>query len=215
MLSHVTVEALGQFKLFDNLNQETLEQIAPLFSSKLYHRNEIIYSPNTEAHHFIFVLKGKIKISRLSELGKEHIIRIIGPKEFTGELALFEGTRKSQAIALIATEIFAIQHQQFKNILEQHPSLALKMIELLALRLHSSEEQSVWLSTSTAKDRLLIYLNKKAKTVGDKRIAYHQETKRFMAGYLGMSTETLSRVITQLEQEGKIIDYQNHFIELL
>lgn len=30
-----------------------------------------------------------------------------------------------------------------------------------------------------------------------------------------MSTETLSRVITQLEQEGKIIDYQNHFIELL
>lgn len=89
------------------------------------------------------------------------------------------------------------------------------MIELLALRLHSSEEQSVWLSTSTAKDRLLIYLNKKAKIVGDKRIAYHQETKRFMAGYLGMSTETLSRVITQLEQEGKIIDYQNHFIELL
>ncbi len=215
MLRHEIIEELRQLTLFNNIDLKILEQIAHSFMRRSYHRNDIIYSTHTEAHHFIFVLNGKIKISRLSELGKEHIIRIVGPNEFTGELALFEGMRKSQAVALVQTEIYVIKHQVFKNILETYPSLALKMIEILALRLHSSEEQSVWLSTSTAKDRLLIYLNKESKMVGDKRIVYHQETKRFIAGYLGMSTETLSRVLTQLEQEGKILDHQNHFIEIL
>lgn len=214
MLRQETIEDLKQFDLFKELSDEKLAEIAPYFTKRRYHRNEVVYATNTEARHFIFVLTGKIKIFRLSEFGKEQIIRLISPREFTGELALFEGVRKAHAVAMVASEVFLIENRQFKNLLASYPNLALKMIETLALRLHSSEEQSVWLSTSTAKDRLLNFLNKEAELVDGKQIYYHKETKRFLSGYLGMSSETLSRSLHQLEEEGKIKEWQNHHIEV-
>ncbi|MFE2775124.1 helix-turn-helix domain-containing protein [Aerococcus urinaeequi] len=46
------------------------------------------------------------------------------------------------------------------------------------------------------------------------RIFYHQETKRFLAGFLGMSSETFSRSLHQLADEGKIQEQHNHQIEV-
>lgn len=60
----------------------------------------MVYATNTEACYFLFVLTGKLKIFRLSELGNEQIIRMIAPIEFTDELAQFEGIRKAHAIAM-------------------------------------------------------------------------------------------------------------------
>ncbi|MFE2775125.1 Crp/Fnr family transcriptional regulator [Aerococcus urinaeequi] len=117
----------------------------------MYKRNEVVYATNTEARYFLFVLTGKVKIFRLSELGNEQIIRMIAPMEFTGELALFEGIRKAHAVAMVKSEIYLIENQQFKQLLVDYPQLSLKMIEALSQRLHASEEQSMLLSTCPQK----------------------------------------------------------------
>lgn len=209
------INELQQLELLKELTLDELEPIAPYFQKRTYKKNQTIYSAQSGAHHFIFVLSGKIKIFRLSELGKEQIIRLIEAKEFTGELALFEGVRKAYAETLEASEIFTINHEHFKTVLSNHPKLSLKMIEILASRLHLSEEQTAWLSTSAAKDRLWIYLNKEAEVINGKRIVNYKQTKRFLAAFLGMSSETLSRVLHQLESEGKISQSLDQYIELL
>ena len=165
MSAEEIVKDLKQLDLFKYMSDEDLSNISSKFLKRNYNRGEIVYSTETSAAHFIFVLSGKIKIFRLSELGKEQIIRLINPSEFTGELALFEGVRKAYAEALDKSVIYTIKHDDFKEILSKYPNLALKMIEELALRLHLSEQQTAWLSTSTAKERLWIYLNKEAKDV--------------------------------------------------
>ena len=214
MLSNEKIRDLQQFELFKDLDFETLEQIVPYFTKRLYKRNEVVYATNTEARYFLFVLTGKVKIFRLSELGNEQIIRMIAPTEFTGELALFEGVRKAHAVAMVASEIYLIENQQFKQLLVDHPQLSLKMIEALSQRLHASEEQAVWLSTCTAKDRLFNFICKEAQIVNGHKIFCHEETKRFLAGFLGMTSETLSRSLHQLAEEGKIKEWQNHQIEV-
>lgn len=215
MLSNEKITDLLKFELFKDLDFETLEQIVPYFTKRLYNRNEVVYATNTEARSFLFVLSGKVKIFRLSELGNEQIIRMISPMEFTGELALFEGVRKAHAVAMVPTEIYLIENQQFKQLLAACPELSLKMIEALSLRLHASEEQAVWLSTCTAKDRLFNFICKEANVVDGQKVFRHEETKRFLAGYLGMSSETFSRSLHQLVEEGKIRERQNHLIEIL
>lgn len=70
------------------------------------------------------------------------------------------------------------------------------------------------LSTCTAKDRLFNFISKEAELVNGHRIFYHEETKRFLAGFLGMSSETLSRSLHQLADEGKIKERHNHQIEI-
>ena len=87
------------------------------------------YATNTEACYFLFVLTGKLKIFRLSELGNEQIIRMIAPIEFTDELAQFEGIRKAHAIAMEKSEIYLIENQHFKHLLVDYPQLSLKMIK--------------------------------------------------------------------------------------
>lgn len=209
------IKELRQLELFHDLDEEEFLSIMPYFKKRRYKRGEVVYSTYTSAHHFIFVLSGKIKIYRLSELGKEQIIRTIEPTEFTGELALFEGVRKAYAEAMEVSEIYVIEHEHFKEILAKYPKISLKMIETLAYRLHLSEEQTSWMSTSTAKERLWIYLQKESALVDGKRVVHYEQTKRFLASYLGMSSETLSRSLHQLEEEGKIREYPDHMIEIV
>lgn len=214
MLAQDKINDLRQFDLFKELDYQTLEQIVPYFTKRLYKRNEVVYATNTEARYFLFVLTGKVKIFRLSGLGNEQIIRMIAPMEFTGELALFEGIRKAHAVATVKSEIYLIENQQFKQLLVDYPQLSLKMIEALSQRLHASEEQSMLLSTCTAKDRLFNFISKESELVNGHRIFYQEETKRFLAGFLGMSSETLSRSLHQLADEGKIKERHNHQIEI-
>ena len=89
------------------------------------------------------------------------------------------------------------------------------MIEILAYRLHLVEEQTSNVSTITAKDRLFKYLNNEAKIVKDKKIVHFSETKRVIAAYLGMSSETLSRMLHQLEVENKIKQHSDQHIEII
>lgn len=207
--------ALKQMELFEDLSSEEIEAIAPYFHKRSYARNEVVYSLTNHARHLLFLNTGKIKIYRLSELGKEQIIRLIEPHEFTGELAIFEGIRKAYATALEPSIVYTIEHEQFKEILKLNSKISLKMIQILALRLHLSEEQTSHLSTNTAKERLWIHLNKKAQWVNGKLIVHHTETKRFIASYLGMSSETLSRVLHQLEEEHRVKRISDHYLEII
>ncbi len=215
MSQAVTARDLTEFELFKDLGIAVTREIAPYFHKQHYRRGDMIYSSQDSARHFLFVREGTVKIFRLSRQGKEQIIRLILPHEFTGELALFEGVRKAYAVALSACEIYTVTHDDFKQILASYPELALKMIEILAMRLHLSEEQTSLLSTNTTKERLWIYLNDESEIVDGSRRVYYKQTKRFMAAYLGMTSETLSRALHQLEQEGKIKEYPDHYIELI
>ena len=44
---------------------------------------------------------------------------------------------------------------------------------------------------------------------------HHTETKRFLASYLGMSSETLSRVLHQLEEEHRVKRISDHYLEII
>lgn len=209
------VQEIKRLELFEDIDEAVLSNLAPYFKKHHYKRNEIVYSNGTSARHFYFLISGRIKIFRLSELGKEQIIRLIEPKEFTGELAVFEGVRKAYATTLKESVVYSIEHAKFKEILKDNADISLKMIEILSLRLHLSEEQTSWLSTNTSKERLWIYLNKESVLENDQLLVHQKVTKRFIAAYLGMSSETLSRVLHQLEEEGRIIIHSENLLQIV
>lgn len=211
----VHVQALKQLELFEDIDEVYLSTIVHHFKEHHFKRNEIVYTNDASARHFYFLISGRIKIFRLSELGKEQIIRLIEPQEFTGELAVFEGVRKAYATTLKESIVYSVEHADFKAILKENADISLKMIEILSLRLHLSEEQTSWLSTNTSKERLWIYLNKESVLENNKLMVHQKVTKRFIAAYLGMSSETLSRVLHQLEEEGRIIIYSENQIEII
>src|SRR5690625_4785959 len=76
--------------IFNHLEEDQMNEIMQAVQGISYKKGEIIYHAGDESDSLYIVNRGQIKIYRLSESGKEQIVRILNPGDFTGELALFQ-----------------------------------------------------------------------------------------------------------------------------
>src|SRR5699024_11796421 len=80
-------------------------------TSLTYARGETLFHPGDVSSRLYIVHKGRVKIYRLSENGKEQLVRILEPGDFTGELTLFnETTVDTYAEALEKTQLRSEEH---------------------------------------------------------------------------------------------------------
>lgn len=203
-------------KLFNPLTSEQRALIFNLVKHKTYKPGESIYSPLESADAIHIISQGKVRIYRLSESGKEQLIRLLYPGEFTGELALFkEGIYEAYAEAIEDTKICMIKHSDFKSLLKSYPSISITMLSVLANRLSTSEQQSTWMSTETVKERLIHFLMHSASlnTKGE-TVVLLNSSKRELASYLGTTPETLSRQWTQLKKDGIISEPSKGIVKI-
>ena len=75
--------------IFSNLTEEEMLEIAMITMEKTVEKGEAIYSTGDITDSLYVIHKGKVKIVRLSEAGKEQVLRVLGPGQFIGELAIF------------------------------------------------------------------------------------------------------------------------------
>ena len=104
--------------------------------------------------------RGKIRIYRLSESGKEQLVRILSPGDFTGELALFnQSIHDSYAEAMEKTNVCTIKGSDIQKILLKYPSIALKILGEFSRRLEKSEKQTTLFATEKVERRIAIFLS--------------------------------------------------------
>ena len=116
--------------IFSNLNHEEIMEIAKVTSQKEFQKGEIIFLSGEIWEKLYVIHRGKVKISRISDSGKEQIIRILGPGDFMGELSLFACTpSNSSAEALENTTVCEIEGQKIKDLIIKSPVIALKILE--------------------------------------------------------------------------------------
>ena len=212
----VRTSCINQIPIFDILNEEQKNYVLSLVERKTFKAGQTIYSPGMKANSLYILSSGRIRIYRLSESGKEQLLRIIIPGEFTGELALFkEGVYEAFAEALEDVQICMIHHNKFKNLLLEFPSVSSKMLEVLANRLSVSEEQTAWISTESVRDRLIHYLARSSYKIKNKdTIVDLTLPKKDLASYLGTTPESLSREWTHLTNKGIIQTISKNKIKL-
>ena len=191
--------------LFQSLTAEQKDQIHSLIHHKHYSRGETIYRPGETADSLYVLRSGKIRIYRLSESGKEQLIRIVTPGEFTGELALFrKGLYEAFAEALTDCTICAIKHSDFRELLMQYPATSIEMLATIANRLGTSEQQTAWATTETVKERLWHFLVSSIDSDEREPIVELKMAKKDLASYLGTTSESLSRELAHLEKEQRM-----------
>lgn len=208
---------IHKIPIFNNLSPEQKHYVASLVQQKKYKSGQTIYIPGEKANALYIVNSGRIRIYRLSESGKEQLLRIIISGEFTGELALFkEGVYEAFAEAIDDVTICFIHHDSFKKLLKEFPMISVKMLEVLANRLSISEEQTAWISTESVKDRLIHYLVR-SSYINDKskRVVALTLPKKDLASYLGTTPESFSREWTNLVEQGKIQPLSKNLIKLV
>lgn len=198
-------EILAASLLFSGLPDEQLHKISEISISKRYSKGESIFFEGEPGIGFYMVAGGKVKIFKTSFDGREQILHIFGPGEPFGEVPVFHGTPfPANAEALNECEVLFFPRAEFVGLITAHPSLALNMLAVLALRLRRFATQVENLSLKEVPGRLASYLQYLMEEQQRQDQVVLDIPKGQLASLLGTSSETLSRIFSKMSEEGLI-----------
>ena len=209
--------------LFSELSDKDLQKVANVANKQKYHKDNLILIEEEIGSSMFIILDGRVKISRISDDGREVILSILSEGDFFGEMSLLDGqTRSANVTAIDASEVLVIRREEFLQILHNYPQIAINLLKELAQRIRKGDEHIKSLSLQDAKGRVANTLLRIAEDYG----VFHKgqveinelPLQQDLANMAGTSRETISRVIKSLIQQeylkkerGKIIiiDYEN------
>lgn len=208
-MSNQNKSCLDLVPIFASLTEEEKKEVAYISSTNKYEKGQTIYNQGSQSKDLYIIHKGKVKISRLTKDGKEQVLRTLNPGSFMGELSLFlEDTHNDSATVLENTQICFLDGERFKELLVEMPSIALKLLKEISKRLNETEDTVESIGVLDVETRLIKKILELAEDKNSLKLPY---SKRDFASLLGMSSETLSRKLTHL-QDLKLIDLEGQRI---
>lgn len=202
--------------IFNHLEEKQMQEISKVIKSASYKKGEVIYRQGEKSDSLYIVRKGKIRVYRLSESGKEQLMRLLNPGDFTGELALFrESTHEAYAQASCDTDICMISRNDLQTLLLKYPTISLRILSEFSSRLEASEKQTTRFATEKVETRLALFLIECLEQEEGRMEFKLPISKKDLASYLGTTPETLSRRLTDFENAGYIKQKPDRKIEIL
>lgn len=174
-----------------------------------YADRQIIFQEGNPALAVFCVRAGIVKLSKTSATGEPLIIRLLGPGRLIGYRPLLSGESfAASAEAVGEVELCTIPATVFRRLLEESPTLALRLLALMAQELRVSEEQSLVLAHESVRARtvrqLLDFLKDTGVGLESGAPVAVPLLRRELAQMVGTSPETLSRTLHRLAQDGAL-----------
>jgi len=202
--------------IFNHLKADQMAEISETIKSVSYKKGEIVYHAGDQSDSLYIVREGKIRIYRLSETGKEQLVRILSPGDFTGELALFnEAIHESYAEAMEETKVCMIIRSDLQKFLIKFPSISLKLLSEFSKRLEKSEKQTTRVAAEKVETRIALFLADCIDKEEQSMEFVLPMSKKDIASYLGTTPETISRKLSDIEAEGYIKQMEHRKIKIL
>ncbi|MCL2090364.1 MAG: Crp/Fnr family transcriptional regulator [Micrococcales bacterium] len=173
-------------------------------------RGKRLFTESEPGDRLYVVREGKVKLVRRSSDGRENMLTLVGPGEMLGELSLFDpGPRTSSATAVTDAVVLELDHDQLTDWLNQHPSVALHLLQALARRLRRTTEARADLVFSDASGRVARALLDLADRFGEPmddavRVTYDL-TQTELAQLVGASRETVNKALGEFAQRGWLV----------
>ena len=204
------VDHLKNVPIFSDLSDSDLTKIATKMIPREYEKGKIILLEESLGESFFIITSGAVKVTRLSDDGREVILAILGESDFFGEMSLLDGGgRSANIVANETANMLTLSRRDFLDCLESYPKIAISLLEELAIRLRKSDQQIESLSLSDSEQRIGITLIRLAEELGTikqgnvfiKNLPFQQD----IANMAGTSRETVSRTLKLLEDKSLIM----------
>ena len=100
-----------------------------------YQKDQTLFSQSSPADAVFYIQKGKVKITVVSEQGKEAVVAILGPDEFCGEGCLTGQPRRlATATAMTECEIMRLEKATMIRVLHDEPAFSEMFVSHLLAR---------------------------------------------------------------------------------
>jgi CRP/FNR family transcriptional regulator, cyclic AMP receptor protein len=200
-------QALTKTQLFQALQPADLDAILARATVKRVLRGEMIRRRGDPGSGMVVIVGGRVRISLVSEDGREVTLTVLGPGEVLGEMTLLDGGECSaDATAQEDCVLLTLERTQFLRLLRSNSDLCLHLMSVLCQRLRRSNaalEDMALLDLSTRLGRLLLRL------CGDYGVASPRGTRievklsqKDLSSLAGASREKVNKQLRQWELEG-------------
>lgn len=202
-------KGLEDFLLFRNLGDDDRRELRARARARIVSKSHLLYLPGDDSDTVYFVASGRVKISRLSDHGKEFILDIVEPGGFFGETGVLdERPRETVAEALEASTLWAVPASAFRALLERRPELLMRLTLLLGQRQKQLEKRLMDAAYKNAPQRLADLLLELSRSYGVRdsrgillRIKLSQSA---LGSFLGVSREIVNHTFSGLRRQGVI-----------
>ena len=200
---------LRNVSLFESLNAEELEALAQMTITRTFSKDNVIILAEEEGDALFIIEKGRVKVSIVSEDGREVILSMLGGGAVFGELSLLDGKpRSANVIATEDTNLVMLRRQDFLQLVYKVPQIPIALLAELASRLRRTDRQIKGLAlldvTSRISETLLQLASDRGVDTETGVLIHNRPTHQELANMSGTTRETVSRVLKRLETQGYI-----------
>ena len=189
--------------IFSDLNDSTIEQISKIGIRKTFKKDSVILFEHETGSALFVIVEGKVKISRMSDDGREVILTILNDSDFFGEMAILDGlSRSANVTAMEDSELYIIQRNDFIALLQTHPEISISLLKELTQRMRAADLKIKSLSLKDAEGKVAAVLLQLADDIGKIKNGTVEIEKlplqHDLANMASTSRETISRTLHSL-----------------
>ncbi|MDR3667250.1 MAG: Crp/Fnr family transcriptional regulator [Ignavibacteriaceae bacterium] len=205
--------------IFSELNDTTIDKISKIGNRKSFKKDSVVLFEHETGSALFVIVEGKVKISRVSDDGREVILTILNESDFFGEMAILDGlSRSANVTAMEDSELFIIQRNDFIALLQSHPEISISLLKELTQRMRAADLKIKSLSLKDAEGKVATVILQLADEIGKiKNGAVEIEKlplQHDLANMAGTSRETISRTLHSLVKK-ELIDLKGSRLKIL
>lgn len=203
-------------EFLNHLEEGLREQAKEFFKPEAYDKEQYIFIDQDEATHLYLVEEGTVEANIVHGDGKLYILGFLYAGNVFGEGALYEeGVYSYSAVAREESRVWRVSWDDLQWLASRDPLFALYLIRLIVQKLDQAYYKDRCIAGEKVEKRIACVLLKMLGEIGisDKcgLVIDTPLTNRDIAGLVGSTEETVSRIMSRLKKE-EVITTEGKFL---
>jgi CRP-like cAMP-binding protein len=188
---------LRQVHLFSSLTDGDLVALDAVAEFRGYPRGAILFHEGQAVLGLHVLLKGRIKLTKLSPEGREQILEIIEPVSTFAETPLFDKTGRYPTLGRtsVVSSVLTIPKESMQRLMKSRPGLSLAFLGAFAERMKDLMKKVEEATFLTVDERLARYIRKQARQNVIENLNLAE-----IAAIIGAARESVSRALGRLNK---------------
>ena len=187
---------------FMNLSEEEILQIADLVEHREFQNQSHIFKEGDPSSHLLLLRSGKVKLVRFGREGEEIVLDIMTQGDIQGGEDLFsDREQRETAIAMGKVGICLISYEKIKKLIMKEPTIGIKIMEYLSMKLNQSHTLLEIISTKDTKKKIVMFLLERRSRIGSNKL---ELTQSDIGNSIRLTKETVNRKLSELSEEDLI-----------
>jgi CRP-like cAMP-binding protein len=196
------IEYLRMVDIFQDLSKAEMQEMDRTTTMSTCRKGKIFYQPEDTSEVLFILKKGRVQLYRISTEGKKLVVSTIDAGTIFGEMAII-GQRMHNTFAEAVDDclLCVMSRHDVERLILGKPNVALRIMDLMAKRLHEVEARLEDMAFKSIPARLALLLLRLREDQGDNIYGYtHQD----LAEAVGTYRETTTQSLNEFKSKGLI-----------